>query len=296
MDNAGMTEADSVFCDLTQFRVQKGDEMLSPRNRTSLSRVYGEETWRVYDVLDETLEPTGPDSLHDLAGTYLSAGKRFLDAGCRDGAHLIRLVHRYGATGVGVDPVEIHVERAKAAIERAAVRERAAVFVGVMEELPFPDGHFDLVWCRDVLEQVDDLDAALRETFRVLRPDGRMLVYTTFVTDRLTAPEAEMMNRHLGNIPGNLVEANVEQGFARAGLAIEQKNVIGTEWREHVEERTGTVSRALLRLSRLRRRRDVLVRRFGEDIYDHVEASLHWEMFQFLGKLLPTVYVLRRES
>ena len=39
-------------------------------------------------------------------------------------------------------------------------------------------------------------------------------------------------------------------------------------------------------------RRDELVRRFGQDIYDHVEANLHWDTFQFLGKLLPTVYVL----
>jgi len=272
------------------------DEISLPLNRTSLSRVYGEETWSVYDLLDESLDPKGPDSLYDLAGSYLTAGSRLLDAGCRDAAHLIRLIQRYGASGVGVDPVEVHIERARVAIEGAGVRGRAEVFVGVMQELPFPDRHFDFVWCRDVLEQVDDLDAALREAFRVLRPDGRMLVYTTFVTDRLTTQEAEMMNRHLGNVPANLIEANVEAAFARAALAIDQKDAIGTEWREHVEERTGTVSHALLRLSRLRRRRQELVQRFGGDIYDHVEANLHWEIFQFLDKLLPTVYVLRRES
>jgi ubiquinone/menaquinone biosynthesis C-methylase UbiE len=258
--------------------------------------VYGEETWRVYEVLDESLAPSGPDSLYDLAGSYLAADSRLLDAGCRDAAHLVRLIQRYGATGVGVDPVEVHIERAKAAIESAGVADRADVFVGVMQDLPFPDGHFDFVWCRDVVEQVDDLDAALSEAFRVLGPGGHMLVYTTFVTDRLTAQEADMLNRHLGNVPANLVEANVEAAFARAGFAIAQKNAIGTEWREYVEERRGTVSRALLRLSRLRRQRDELVQRFGQDIYDHVEANLHWETFQFLGKLLPTVYILKREG
>jgi SAM-dependent methyltransferase len=258
--------------------------------------VYGKETWRVYEALDESLAPSGPDSLYDVAGSYLTADSRLLDAGCRDAAHLIRLIQRYGATGVGVDPVEVHIERAKAAIESAGVADRADVFVGVMQHLPFPDGHFDFVWCRDVVEQVDDLDAALSEAFRVLRPGGHMLVYTTFVTDRLTAQEADMLNRHLGNVPANLVEANVEVAFARAGFAIERKDAIGTEWREYLEERRGTVSRALLRLSRLRRQRDELVQRFGEDIYDHVEANLHWEAFQFLGKLLPTVYILRREG
>jgi ubiquinone/menaquinone biosynthesis C-methylase UbiE len=267
-----------------------------PGNRAQLSRVYGDETWRVYDVLDKSLAPSGPDSLYDLAGSHLTADSRLLDAGCRDASHLIRLIQRYGVTGVGVDPVEIHIERARAAIEAAGVADRADVFVGAMEELPFPDGHFDFVWCRDVLEQVEALDAALREVFRVLSPSGHMLVYTTFVTDRLTAQEAEMMNRHLGNIPANLVEANVEDAFARAGFSIERKDAIGTEWREYLEERSGAASRALLRLSRLRRRRDALVQRFGQDIYDHVEANLHWETFQFLGKLMPTVYMLRRDG
>jgi SAM-dependent methyltransferase len=262
-------------------------------SRGQLSRVYGVKTWSVYDVLDESLAPSGPDSLHDLAGRYLKPGMRVLDAGCRDAAHLIRLIRRYDVTGVGVDPVEIHIERARAAVEAAGVAERAEVIVGGMQDLPFPDGHFDFVWCRDVIEQVNDLDAALREMLRVLSPAGRMLVYTAFVTDRLTTQEAEMMNRHLGNVPANLVEANVERAFAGAGWAIEHKDVIGTEWREYLEERGGTVSRSLLRLSRLRRQRDALVQRFGQDIYDHVEANLHWDTFQLLGKLLPIVYVLR---
>jgi len=258
--------------------------------------VYSEETWRVYEVLDESLAPSGPDSLYDFAAGHLTANSRLLDAGCRDATHLIRLIQRYGATGVGVDPVGVHIERARTAIESAGVADRVDVFVGVMHDLPFPDGHFDFVWCRDVVEQVDDLDAALREAFRVLRPAGHMLIYTTFATDRLTVQEADMMNRHLGNVRANLVEANVEDAFARAGFAIERKDAIGTEWREYVEERRGTVSQALLRLSRLRRQRDALVQRFGQDICDHVEANLHWETFQFLGKLLPTVYLLRREG
>jgi ubiquinone/menaquinone biosynthesis C-methylase UbiE len=268
--------------------------MNEPRNREQLSRVYSEETWRVYDALDQSLAPHGPSSLYDRAGSYLQAGSKILDAGCRDALHLIELVQRTGATGVGIDPVELHIDRAKAAVEAAELEDRIQVFVGVLQELPFPDGHFDFVWCRDVVSQVDDLDAALRETTRVLSPDGRMLVFTLFWTDGLSAQEAELLKRHLGNVPENLVEENVEVAFAQAGLAIETKEVIGTEWREYAEERTKPASLALLRLSRLRRQREELVARFGEDICDSVEANLHWETFQFLGKLLPTVYVLRR--
>ncbi len=103
-----------------------------------------------------------------------------------------------------------------------------------------------------------------------------------------------MMRRHLGNIEANLDAGYVEAAFQRTGLEIEDKSVVGTEWREHAEERTQPASRALLRLARLRRQRDEIITGHGRDIYDHVEANLHWEVFQFLGKLQPVVYVLAR--
>jgi hypothetical protein len=57
-----------------------------------LSRVYSDETWSLYKLLDRSLDPRGPDWLHTRAGEYLTPGSVVLDAGCRDGAHLIRLV------------------------------------------------------------------------------------------------------------------------------------------------------------------------------------------------------------
>jgi ubiquinone/menaquinone biosynthesis C-methylase UbiE len=258
-----------------------------------MSRVYSEETWSVYDLLDRSLEPRGPDWLHDLAAEYVAPGAVILDAGCRDAAHLIRLVQAHDATGVGVDPVEIHVARANAAVTAAGLRARIEIVHGVMEALPYPDGHFDLVWCRDVVEQIELLVPALQGAARVLKRDGRMLVYTVFVTDLLAPQEFELLERSMGNVSSNLVERNVEEAFGSAGLAIERKEAIGTEFKQYTEERTQPASRTLLRIARLRRLRRSIIESHGEDIYNHVEANLHWEVFQFLGKLQPTVYVLR---
>lgn len=118
-------------------------------------------------------------------------------------------------------------------------------------------------------------------------------MYTTGTTSFLTADDAEVMRRHLGNIEGNLDRSALEATFGRSGLVVESADVIGTEWREHAEDRTQPVSRALLRLARLRRQRDYVVHEHGQEIYEHIEANLHWEVFQFLGKLEPLVYVLR---
>ncbi len=183
----------------------------APGNRDQLARVYSEQTWRVYDFLDQSLDPRGPDSLYEVASEYLTADSMILDGGCRDAQHLIRLVQAHDASGVGIDPVNVHIERANAAVAAAGLSGRIEVLLGVMQELPYPDGHFDFVWCRDVVEQVDELDAAVSELARVLKPDGHMLVYTVFVTDRLEPKEAEMLNHHLGNVAGNLIETSVER-------------------------------------------------------------------------------------
>ncbi len=268
-----------------------------PRNLDRLSRMYSEETWRVYAFLDQSLDPRGPEMLYDVAGEYLRPGSIVLDAGCRDAQHLIRLVEAHDVVGVGVDPVEVHIERAKAAVAAAGLGDRIEVLRGVMQELPYPDEHFDFVWCRDVIEGVDGLEAALREVARVLEPTGRMLVYTVFATDLLEPKEEAMLNRLLGNVADNLVEGNVEAAFVEsAGLTVERKDVIGTEWREYEEERTQPASQALLRLARLRRQREAVIRTHGQDIYDHVQANLHWLTYILLGKLQPTLYILTHRA
>jgi hypothetical protein len=97
----------------------------------------------------------------------------------------------------------------------------------------------------------------------------------------------------LGNMPANLDEELMEAAFERAGLVIDRKDAIGTEWRERDKEEGRPASQNLLRLARLRRRRDEIVAEYGQEMYDVAQASLQWMTYQLLGKLRPTMYVLR---
>jgi hypothetical protein len=145
-----------------------------------------------------------------------------------------------------------------------------------------------------VIEAVEDLDAGIAEIERVLRPGGHLLVFTVFATDRLEPKEAALIGQNLTIVPANLDQANVENAFRGAGLSVEVADVLGTEWREYSEERTQPVSRDLLRLARLRRQRDQIVEQTGEEIYRHIESTCSWGVYQFLGKLVPMIYVIRK--
>src|SRR5437868_15085167 len=112
--------------------------------------VYGDDDAQLVPLLSESLAPRPPEFLLDLALPLLTPASRLLDVGCRDARHLIPLVMRSGCTGVGIDPVERNVDRARAAVTAADLEQRIEIRPGVMEHTDELDRSVDVVWCRDV--------------------------------------------------------------------------------------------------------------------------------------------------
>lgn len=249
-------------------------------------------------LLDRSLRPRAPGMLYDLAGALgLAAGQRLLDLGCRDGAHTAALVERFRCAALGVDPVPQHIAQAQAVIAARGLAPRLAAVEGRAEAIPAAAGSFDAIWCRDVLTHVTDLDAAFRECARVLRPGGWMLVYQTFATPELHPAEAAFLCAALAAPPASLVEANVESAWTAHGFRCERRERIGSEWREAWEEDgSHATSGQLLRCARMRRNRGPLIAVLGQARYDAELAFCLWGVYQMLGKLCPTVTVLRRAS
>jgi demethylmenaquinone methyltransferase/2-methoxy-6-polyprenyl-1,4-benzoquinol methylase/phosphoethanolamine N-methyltransferase len=134
---------------------------------------------RLYDVVTGTLllgaERPSRDTALELA--QVKPGDVVLDAGCGTGNLTLAAKARVGPDGEvhGIDaaPEMIDVARHKAARSGADIDFQ----VGLVEALPFPDSHFDVVLSRLMLHHLpEDLQPkALAEMRRVLKPGGRFL-------------------------------------------------------------------------------------------------------------------------
>jgi ubiquinone/menaquinone biosynthesis C-methylase UbiE len=114
--------------------------------------------------------------MEEQLGYAETAGLDVLDVGCGQGIDLARYA-RAGAKVTGVDLTPRHVELARAHLAAAGLS--GTVVQGDAERLPFPDDSFDRVSSNGVLHHTPNIEAALREIRRVLRPGGeaRIIVY-----------------------------------------------------------------------------------------------------------------------
>ena len=114
--------------------------------------------------------------MRDVLGYDACAGMDVLDVGCGQGIDLARYAAA-GARVVGIDLTPRHVELARSHLAGRGLS--ATVVEGDAEALPFVDRSFDRVSSNGVLHHTPNIDAALAEIYRVLRPGGeaRIILY-----------------------------------------------------------------------------------------------------------------------
>lgn len=103
-------------------------------------------------------------------------GKKVLEIGVGLGADHEMFV-RAGALTTGIDLTERAILQTKKRLE--SLNLTSTLFTADAEKLPFPDEHFDLVYSWGVLHHSPRTDVAIKEVFRVLKPQGeaRIMIY-----------------------------------------------------------------------------------------------------------------------
>ena len=114
---------------------------------------------------------------HPVGHAALRRGETVLDLGCGAGIDTLLAARAVGPSGraIGLDMTPEMTDRAR---QNAATCRLGNVEIrqGLIEEIPLPDGSVDVVVSNGVLNLSTRKSRVLAETWRVLRPGGRVVI------------------------------------------------------------------------------------------------------------------------
>ena len=162
----------------------------------------------------------------------LRPGERALELGCGGGSWTVEAARFVGPSG-HIAAIDLSPDQIETARRLCAELPWVACEVADATALPFENCEFDAVFCNQVIEYIGDLDTALAEARRVLRPGGRLVVLATNWTSLVWYSEApERMERVLrawdDHAPYRNLPAIPPARLQRAGLKLVRQTSVTT--------------------------------------------------------------------
>ena len=161
------------------------------------------KTWEYFYEIYEGIPRQGPGDRESTLRALklvppLGHRQRILDVGCGSGTQTLDLA---GATEARIVAVDNHAPFVLQLAKRASARGLAtgiAAQVADMNDLPFPDGSFDLVWSEGAIFVIG-FSQGLAKWRRLLKPGGHLVVseYCWFRDD----PPADLREVHTQGCP-----------------------------------------------------------------------------------------------
>ncbi len=153
------------------------------------------------DVVRQVIEKLG-----------VGPGERILDLGCGNGwATRLLAQTNAGVQAIGVDASKKMIAKAD---ELHSLTIRARYDHGSFEQLDFKDAEFDRVFSMEALYYADDIEEAVAEAFRVLKPGGKADVLVDYYEE---SPASEPWAEQMGLELHRLDEPNWHALFEQAG-------------------------------------------------------------------------------
>ena len=263
----------------------------------TVEEMYGDWDYEAaVELLDQSLSPRRSTSIFDLVASLgVEPTDVVLDIGGRDAYHSLMMAERFGCRVVCVDPAEANITDGRQAVADHESGHLVEVRRGVIEEIPAADDEFTMAFSRDMLAHIPDIDQAMAECRRVLVPGGRMVIHAVFATDLLEPQEMAYLYANTAAVPARAFAADFEASAERAGFAIEDVDLVGSEFYEANQE-AGLSPNYLLQISRLRRTKEDLRDRLGDVAYRTMYGNALWGVYLLIGKLETRVYVLKAPS
>ncbi len=155
-----------------------------------------------------------------VAVADLRPGETVLDLGCGGGIDVLLSARRVGPAGkaYGLDMTAEMLDLAREHARQAGVGN-AEFLRGQIEAIPLPDRSVDVVISNCVINLSTDRPAVFAESFRVLRPGGRLGITDILAEDHLTSAQRTERGAEAGCIAGAPSFTEYRDGLAEAGFA-----------------------------------------------------------------------------
>lgn len=126
--------------------------------------------------LGQTSWVTAEESEEIPRALGLSADSFVLEIGCGSGRYVLQVAEKTGCRVLGVDINEAAIRNANRLVaEKNLASEASFQHCDASKKLPFANESFDAVFSNDVFCHIPGRLSVLRESFRVLKPGGRIL-------------------------------------------------------------------------------------------------------------------------
>ena len=154
-----------------------------------------------------------------VAVADLRPGETVLDLGSGGGIDVLLSARRVGPSGTayGLDMTTEMLDLARANA-RAAGSGNVEFLRGRIEAIPLPDRSVDVIISNCVINLSTDRPAVFAESFRVLRPGGRLGITDILAGDQLTPAQRLERGRQAGCIAGAPSFTEYRDGLAGAGF------------------------------------------------------------------------------
>jgi arsenite methyltransferase len=154
-----------------------------------------------------------------VAVAGLRPGETVLDLGSGGGIDVLLSARRVGPAGkaYGLDMTGEMLKLARANARQAGA-SNVEFLRGHIEKIPLPGRSVDVIISNCVINLSGDRPAVFAESFRVLRPGGRLGISDILAEDDLTASQRTERGRQIGCIAGTPSFAEYRDGLAHAGF------------------------------------------------------------------------------
>ncbi len=205
--------------------VKQNSSCCTPANSCCCNADLAQDMSKKVGYTDEELKAVPENSNlglgcgNPVAIASLKEGETVLDLGSGAGFDCFLAANKVGKNGrvIGVDMTPEMVDKARSNA-RNDNYENVEFRLGEIENLPVADNSVDVVISNCVINLSPDKERVFREAFRVLKPDGRLMISDMVLLKELPDFIKNSVEAYIGCLSGAVMRNEYVEGIKRAGF------------------------------------------------------------------------------